>query len=132
MPVLTDNSQRLVITGSTFHPLAADSQATQEDNLENLRKLAAISPTLREFAEAIPTPQEISGRASTRAVLTDYFPVVGLLQPRTYLNLGYGSKGLALAPLAGEIIADMICKSPLPLADELLNRLSPRRFAGKN
>lgn len=131
MPVLVSNENQLLVTGATFHPRASDLCSTQEDNAENLRKLGLISPAFQALLKSPSVTGPIIGRASVRAALPDYLPLVGLLQANTYINTGYGSKGLALAPLAGEIIADMISDNPLPLENDLIRRLSPARFLGR-
>ncbi len=59
-----------------------------------------------------------------RAMSPDRLPLVGR-HPGYWVNCGHGSTGLALAPLAAEIIASDLLDEPLPAGAELLD---PRRF----
>jgi len=138
-----------VVFGATFNPNSANIEMTSKENQENLDKLAGISPQLAEFAKFHQT--HLHARKSVRCALPDYLPMIGPLvrlsctsvpaaghstmtqaieryAPNIYINTGYGSKGLAIAPLAAEIIADMIEEVPRPIEDNLLHRLSGERF----
>ena len=126
MPMLETNGSRHLVTGASFHLNTNNLQVSREDDLENMARFREISTSFKTLDDE--TTGKITGRASVRGALPDYFPAVGLLQPHTYVSLGYGSKGLALTPLAGEIVADMISQTPLPLEDDLIRRLSPDRF----
>ena len=46
-----------------------------------------------------------------------------------YVSLGHGSKGLITCPIAAEMIAAQITNQPYPLEQELVDLLSPQRFA---
>ncbi|WP_020409449.1 bifunctional tRNA (5-methylaminomethyl-2-thiouridine)(34)-methyltransferase MnmD/FAD-dependent 5-carboxymethylaminomethyl-2-thiouridine(34) oxidoreductase MnmC [Hahella ganghwensis] len=129
--------QDKIVFGASFHPNSEATDVTTGDNQENLNKLRQIS---EELFEAIsPVQSDIQGRAAVRCALPDYLPVIGPViaksghsvegqLPRLFVNTAYGSKGLAIAPLAGEIIADMIEGVPLPIENSLLKRLAPDRF----
>lgn len=138
--------------GATFANLAvmqdspAELAVTEDDHQANLQKLANISGTLHtEMKNNI-----VSGRTSMRCTASDFWPLTGPLldadavktrPPRPgadvntlpwlnglYLNIAHGSKGFTTAPLCAEIIASMICKTSLPVADNLAGLLNPNRF----
>ncbi|OZG71235.1 hypothetical protein BTA51_21540 [Hahella sp. CCB-MM4] len=128
-----------VVFGASFHPNSESLEITSGDNQENLNKLRNIATEL--FDSVSPDQAEIQGRAAIRCALPDYLPVIGPVAgkasaetnadatpPKLFANTAYGSKGLAIAPLAAEIVADMIEAVPLPLEDELVRRLAPERF----
>ncbi|WLQ15109.1 bifunctional tRNA (5-methylaminomethyl-2-thiouridine)(34)-methyltransferase MnmD/FAD-dependent 5-carboxymethylaminomethyl-2-thiouridine(34) oxidoreductase MnmC [Hahella aquimaris] len=128
MPPIEDR----LVTGATFKPNCADSQVTETDNDANLEQLFQLTPALRaEFAKTTPVLQ---GRASVRSALPDYLPAIGSLIPEQegaglLIVTAMGSKGLALAPLAGEMIADMLEGTPAPIEDGLIKRVLPTRFS---
>ena len=100
-------------------------------------------------------PENLVGRVGFRCTTPDYLPIVGPL-PNTdaflsdyailrkdktipvqqtgrylsglYTSIGMGSKGLAYAPLCGELLASIICNEPLPVSRELSQSLNPSRF----
>jgi len=128
MPAFNYGGCRQILTGASFHPRRSDASVEAEDNNENFNRLRALSADFKRLTESLEKHAEVTGRASVRAALPDYFPAIGQLQPGIYSNLGFGSKGLALAPLAGEIIADLIGGHCPPIEADLLSRLSPGRF----
>lgn len=138
--------------GATFANLAitkdspAEMAVTEDDHQANLQKLANISEPLHtEMKNNI-----VNGRTSLRCTTSDYWPLAGQLldaetikarPPRPgadvntlpwinglYLNIAHGSKGFTTAPLCAELIASMICKTSLPLPEELAGLLNPNRF----
>ncbi|MBT4521527.1 MAG: hypothetical protein HOC23_16125, partial [Halieaceae bacterium] len=48
--------------------------------------------------------------------------------PGLYVSTAHGSRGLTSAPLAGEVLASIICCEPPPLSRELLRAIAPARF----
>ncbi len=136
-----------IVFGATFKPNTTNTETSSTENQENLEKLAGLSAQLGKFATA--RQNRIQARKSIRCTLPDYLPVIAPIKQypldnsqtaerisgsdtkqrqRLFINTGYGSKGLTIAPLAAEIIADMIEGVPMPLEDELLHRLSGERF----
>ncbi len=137
--------------GATFANLAvtdspAELAVTEDDHQANLQKLANISGTIHsEMKNNI-----VSGRTSQRCTASDFWPLAGQLldadaikirSPRPgadvntlpwidglYLNIAHGSKGFTSAPLCAELIASMICKTSLPVGDDLAGLLNPNRF----
>ena len=125
LPSFIKDTPENLVFGATFKPKCSNSSVTFEDHELNKTKLIKLSSGL---ASLIDNEPQISGRASIRAAFPDYLPAIGYLESRVAINCGYGSKGLALAPLGAEIIADLITNRPLPFEDELISRVSPMRF----
>ncbi|AZZ91374.1 bifunctional tRNA (5-methylaminomethyl-2-thiouridine)(34)-methyltransferase MnmD/FAD-dependent 5-carboxymethylaminomethyl-2-thiouridine(34) oxidoreductase MnmC [Hahella sp. KA22] len=121
-----------LVTGATFKPNCADAQVTEADNDANLEQLFQLTPALRD--ELAQNPPPLQGRASVRSALPDYLPAIGPFIPEQgekglLIVTAMGSKGLALAPLAGELIADRLEGTPAPIEDSLIQRVLPTRFS---
>ncbi|MDO6747371.1 bifunctional tRNA (5-methylaminomethyl-2-thiouridine)(34)-methyltransferase MnmD/FAD-dependent 5-carboxymethylaminomethyl-2-thiouridine(34) oxidoreductase MnmC [Gilvimarinus sp. 1_MG-2023] len=140
--------------GATFNLGQSNLALNQDDHIENLEHLRAISPELhRELAPA--DSASLEGRAAFRCTTPDYLPVVGPLVdamaaaenfaglaqnarrrldtpapywPGLYINCGHGSRGLAYTPLAAEFLASLINREPPPLERALAQALHPARF----
>ena len=124
-------------------------QAEHQHNLDLLQR------ALPELSDAVKN-RELSGRAAQRAGTRDYLPMVGAVCDTEklveqyqrlsvdassefndtapwleglYVSVGHGSKGLITCPIAAEIIAAQITHQPYPLEQELIDILSPQRFA---
>jgi tRNA 5-methylaminomethyl-2-thiouridine biosynthesis bifunctional protein len=46
-------------------------------------------------------------------------------------SLGWGSRGLAQAALAGEVVAAMITGTPLPVGSQLVDAIDAARFSAR-
>lgn len=137
--------------GATYRLNSSNTGITVEEHEENIRNVAGLSQDL-EFDTLAST---LSGRAGFRCTTPDYFPIVGpapvfprMLEefaflrkkanavtndnghyyPGLYLNLGYGSRGLAYTPLCAELLASLICFEPLPVSGKMVPYLHPARF----
>lgn len=137
--------------GATFDFNNISCEAKESDNLENIAKLNEILP---EIAENIDLTNVI-GRANIRVSTYDYLPIIGPISdeawfkstyhhiskdknfrftdeckylPNLYINTAHGAKGMMSAPLCGEIIADYIDNTPLPITEFLRKILHPNRF----
>ncbi|SCX84388.1 tRNA 5-methylaminomethyl-2-thiouridine biosynthesis bifunctional protein [Nitrosospira sp. Nl5] len=123
---LAPSSAGLHVLGAThsFSDESIDVRAF--DHVENLSKLAEISPAL---AKSINTDsldvRQLDGRASVRASLPGAMPLVGELLPGLYTSLGHGTRGLLTAGLSGELIAAAACGQLPPLPSAVANTLSP-------
>ena len=138
--------------GASFKVNDTSQDLKQEEHRHNLNLLKRALPKLFEAVQE----RELTGRASQRAGTRDYLPMVGALcnteklieqyqrlsvdastefndtapwLDGLYVSLGHGSKGLITCPIAAEIIAAQITHQPYPLEQELINILSPQRFA---
>ena len=137
--------------GASFVPNEQSSELRTAEDDGNHAKLAQLSP---ELAAALPAYQ--SGHAAVRADCYDHLPAVGALGdwaamrvqyakrahdknyrlpdlpcphlPGLFVNSGHGSRGLATAPLCGELVAAQILGQPLPTEPEVAAALAPNRL----
>lgn len=126
--------------GATFQKEAPQqpddhrSDPRAEDNGEILEKLHRSLPQLGLQQNSVQ-----SARAAYRATTPDKLPMIGPLpiaidngqvacHENIYVAAGFGAHGLTTAPLAGDMIAAMICGEPLPVPLDLLAHLLPARF----
>ena len=110
------------------------------DNFARLQRLCGLSPPV--------DPAGWQGRVGWRVQPTDRFPLAGPVpvrpaatpsrvdqvrrlprEPGLHLAVGFGARGLTLAPLLGELVAARIAGTPLPLEQPLVDAVDPGRFA---
>lgn len=136
-----------------------DPAATVSGHRRNLATLARLTGWQRDAPPdaagelapaAAPQPAELGGRSGVKLRTTDRLPLVGALpaaalpaharldQPRLVprahglLVLGaLGSRGLAQAALAGEIVAAWMTGTPLPVPAGVLDAIDPARFIAR-
>ncbi|MDN3557538.1 FAD-dependent 5-carboxymethylaminomethyl-2-thiouridine(34) oxidoreductase MnmC, partial [Halomonas maura] len=143
--------------GATFVPNEADGAVREADHAANLEELARTLPGYPAALAAAGvdlSPQRLAGRAAVRAASPDKTPYAGPVpdaaawqadyavlakdasrvpalagrhHPGLWISAAHGSRGLASAPLAAELIASMICDEPLPLEAPLADHLHPGR-----
>lgn len=99
------------------------------DHIENLSRLAEISPPLAQTlnTDALDVGR-LSGRASVRASVPGAMPLVGELSPGLYTSVGHGTRGLITAGLSGELIAAAACGQLLPLPLAIVKALTPAKW----
>jgi tRNA 5-methylaminomethyl-2-thiouridine biosynthesis bifunctional protein len=99
------------------------------DHMENLSRIAEISPVLAEAlrADALDV-NSLSGRAAVRASVPGAMPLVGKLLPGLYTSLGHGTRGLITAGLSGELIAAAACQQLPPLPLSIIKALAPAKW----
>ncbi|MBN3563558.1 bifunctional tRNA (5-methylaminomethyl-2-thiouridine)(34)-methyltransferase MnmD/FAD-dependent 5-carboxymethylaminomethyl-2-thiouridine(34) oxidoreductase MnmC [Aliamphritea spongicola] len=143
--------------GASFDVKTPSDEIRAEDHQSNFKKLQDVLPELAEhFATQTESPL---GRVSHRCASADYLPIIGAApdynafisdfdrlrkdskwqfdcqakyHPGLYVNLAHGSKGLITAPLGGELLADILNMTPIPLEKNLINVMNPARFIIKN
>jgi len=136
-----------VAVGATYETIGAGEepgvpdQTAYETNLERLSQLLAQ-----------PVPVRIDGGFdAVRCVAMDRTPLAGAVaderaaldprfslrgahladlprRPGLYCSFALGSRGLALAPLLGELVACLIEGEPLPIERSLAATVDPARF----
>lgn len=138
--------------GATFTLHNQDPQSTSADNQANLALLTTLLPDYD--ASVLPLAQ-LQGRVGFRCTSPDYLPLVGPVpqreqmlkqyarltlnaravigtegayHPNLLLNVAHGSRGLAYTPLCAHYIAALANASPYPIAQDLVQALSPARF----
>lgn len=140
--------------GASFNLRDSNTELTEKDHQHNLDNLTHHTPQLAQIFGDLNTKQ-LDGRVAFRCTTPDYLPLVGpvpiknefidtyaLLRknakssipktgphyPNLYCSVGYGSRGLAYAPLAAEFLAAQICHEPSPLPANYQQSLHPGRF----
>lgn len=140
--------------GATYDIGDTGPEARDADHRRNLERLAAALPACRDALQALDA-RGLEGAVGLRCASPDYLPMVGpapdlqgFLQryaplgrdarhpvpgpgcylPGLYLTTAHGSRGLTSAPLAGELLASMVCGEPPPLSRSLCRALAPARF----
>ncbi|MHB1052919.1 MAG: bifunctional tRNA (5-methylaminomethyl-2-thiouridine)(34)-methyltransferase MnmD/FAD-dependent 5-carboxymethylaminomethyl-2-thiouridine(34) oxidoreductase MnmC [Thiobacillus sp.] len=114
------------LVGATYEHDDDDTMPRRESDLANLARLEAILPGAgSRFDE-----DDVSGRASLRALLPDRLPILGAVheQAGLYVAAGYASRGVVWAGLLGEALADQMTGQPLPIEIELMRIIAPGRF----
>ncbi|MBX7198310.1 MAG: bifunctional tRNA (5-methylaminomethyl-2-thiouridine)(34)-methyltransferase MnmD/FAD-dependent 5-carboxymethylaminomethyl-2-thiouridine(34) oxidoreductase MnmC [Rhodospirillaceae bacterium] len=149
---LTPARDGLHHVGATFSapaPGAAEDAVSGADDARNLAQLAQVLPGLARGL----TPS--ASWAGVRWTTSDHLPLVGPLadaaafardyaplrhgqhwvdyppaayEPGLYVMAGFGSHGLALAPLCAELLASHVTGEPWPLEQDLVAALHPSRF----
>jgi tRNA 5-methylaminomethyl-2-thiouridine biosynthesis bifunctional protein len=136
--------------GASFQPGDTTLDTRQQDSRQNLDRTGSLFA-----AGSLGELVVVGERAALRCSSRDHVPIVGPLsdasalsrefaplarnaksQPRGqpahfpgfYITAAHGSHGLATAPLAGEIIAGLICNESLPVSRPELDCLNPARF----
>ncbi|NDP46979.1 MAG: FAD-dependent oxidoreductase, partial [Sulfuriferula multivorans] len=114
------------LVGATYEHDDDDTMPRRESDLVNLARLEAILPGAGSRFDV----DDVSGRASLRALLPDRLPILGAVsnQAGLYVAAGYASRGVVWAGLLGEALADQITGQPLPIEIELMRIVAPDRF----
>jgi len=112
------------VVGSTYEydaDCCPSPAPSSHSDAENRARLAAILPG--------SNAGDFPGRASTRAVMPDRFPLLGAVpnRPNVFIATGYASRGVVWAGLLAETLASMMCYEPLPLERDLLKAMKPGR-----
>ncbi|SMF57997.1 tRNA 5-methylaminomethyl-2-thiouridine biosynthesis bifunctional protein [Alteromonadaceae bacterium Bs31] len=137
--------------GASFNLNDENVELTARDQEHNLANLASMLE--QDITHLSQHPLE--GRVGFRTTTPDYFPIAGpvcnsaqLLQqfdqlrfnassniaacspaiPGLFTLLGLGSRGIAYAPLAAEILASLIAGEALPVDQQLFLHVHPSRF----
>jgi len=142
--------------GASFNLHESSLHLNMDDQQANIEHLTSAITSLDKDTIS---PSELTGRAAFRCTTPDYLPMVGpLCRPADFNAIfaplgkdakrdiyhhppyhsavsvftGFGSKGLAYAPLCAEHLAAALCneRSPLPLSQHML--LHPSRFLVRN
>ena len=126
-----------------------------ESNINKINSMLDISNNSDEIKNSDLTRSRVSVRATT----PDYLPICGAApgieqlnvdfeplsrdaktpinktapsQKGLFLNLGFGSRGYAYAPLCAEHLASIICDDRSPLPNHLQRAIHPARFPIRN
>ncbi|MBL0919354.1 MAG: FAD-dependent oxidoreductase [Hydrogenophaga sp.] len=140
--------ERLWSVGSTYRRGATDTTLTEAAHRENLERVQALAPMAGQAMEHALAEGQVMGWAGVRCASLDRLPLIGAAPdpvappatraagvramprlPGLYLNCALGSRGLALAALAGQTLAALIDGDAMPLDDDLRDAVDPARFA---
>lgn len=132
-----ENSKRHVMLGASFVRDTLDTAPAVADHKMNVADLACAVPDLVNNTDIFTVEKNIphwQGRASTRSQTVDYLPLVGQVwqagyesNSRVWTFSALGSKGYAYAPICSELLVALLCGEILPLANKMVNSLSPNR-----
>ena len=136
--------------GASYDLKNTHKQLTQEEHKSNIRQLTALTQISN-----IDESDLIGGRANLRCTSPDYLPLIGQVPDKEYftnnyeglskrakqvipyageylrglyLNIGYGSRGLAYTPLASQVIVNQLLALAPPLPQDLVDSVNPARF----
>ena len=109
-----------IIAGSTMERAGFDA-STNEAGIAKLRSVAA------EIMPALAGLEPVAAWAGLRPVTPDLLPLIGPdpERPSIIYACGHGRNGILMAPLTGDLVADLVTGSPLPLD---LAQFRPDRF----
>lgn len=136
--------------GSSYRRGSTDTALSEEAHRENLARLRGLSPRAADAMETAMASGRLRGWAGVRCASLDRLPLIGAAPdpvslavrppaqpplaalprlPGLHLCCAFGSRGLALAALAGEVLAASIDGETMPLDADLRDALDPARFA---
>ena len=131
------NSKLHVMLGASFVRDTLDTTPAVADHKMNVADLADAVPDLVNNTDIFTVEKNIphwQGRASIRSQTVDYLPLVGQVwqagyesKSRVWSFSALGSKGYAYAPICSELLVGLLCGEILPLANKMVNSLSPNR-----
>ncbi|MZR62115.1 bifunctional tRNA (5-methylaminomethyl-2-thiouridine)(34)-methyltransferase MnmD/FAD-dependent 5-carboxymethylaminomethyl-2-thiouridine(34) oxidoreductase MnmC [Alcanivorax sp. DP30] len=134
---LTPALSGLHCVGATFNLHNPDPAPCDSDDAENLAQLKNYLP---EYWQQLGGDhiEIVERRVAFRCQSIDFLPLCGPLPVAAenphrsaagiYLNVAHGSRGITGTPLCADLLADLICNSPLPVDQQLVDALAPERF----
>jgi len=132
-----ENSKRHVMLGASFVRDTLDTTPAVADHQMNVADLADAVPDWVNNTDMFTVEKNLphwQGRASIRSQTVDYLPLVGQVwqagyesKSRVWTFSALGSKGYAYAPICSELLVGLLCGEMLPLANKMVNSLSPNR-----
>jgi len=114
--------------GATFDEDDRDSEIRTADHAANLERLERMLPGFARHRHS----ETLAGWVGMRAVSPDRLPVVGPLHGAEAAGLfacvALGARGITCSALAGELIASLVNRDPLPVERHVADQLVPERF----
>ena len=108
-----------VLVGSSREHAGFDDRVSEEVTRAMLERAARFVPALRD----LPVTRTWCG---FRAWLPDGLPAIGAFGERLWTSAGHEGAGVCFGPIAGRLLAQMICGEPTDLDP---GPFDPRRFA---
>ncbi|QOC22946.1 bifunctional tRNA (5-methylaminomethyl-2-thiouridine)(34)-methyltransferase MnmD/FAD-dependent 5-carboxymethylaminomethyl-2-thiouridine(34) oxidoreductase MnmC [Wenzhouxiangella sp. AB-CW3] len=138
---LTPALEGVHCVGATFDRLRSEPVIDPADDQTNLEELARGLPG--HWAELGGHDIEVVGQlAGLRCQSVDTLPLVGpmpdatcqphRLEPRIWLNIAHGSRGLTHTPLCADLLADQLSALPSSVDSSIIDTLAPERFVLRN
>jgi glycine oxidase ThiO len=108
------------IAGSTMERTGFDASTTDEG-------IAKVRSAAAEIVPAFRAAEPENAWAGLRPVTPDMLPLIGPdpARPSIIYACGHGRNGILMAPLTGDLVADLVTASPLPYN---LAQFRPDRF----
>src|SRR5574337_1040004 len=117
------------LIGATYQRGRTDTGCAAADDLANLQRLRELLSGSAERLVPDFDATRVRSWAGVRCAAPDRLPLVGATAlPGLWLCTAMGSRGLALAPLCGELLAARLHAEPLPVEAALARRLDATRF----
>jgi len=111
------------LLGATYDRENLDLTIRDSDNTELVSRSRRASADLDLTDEGI-----VSSRSAHRASTQTKLPIVGRISSAPgplAVNVGHGSRGLVYAPLASQLLADLISEMPVAASHEMIEILKP-------
>ncbi|WP_188407462.1 bifunctional tRNA (5-methylaminomethyl-2-thiouridine)(34)-methyltransferase MnmD/FAD-dependent 5-carboxymethylaminomethyl-2-thiouridine(34) oxidoreductase MnmC [Agarivorans gilvus] len=144
---LTPAYQQQHCIGASYLRNQVDLELRTQETESNLAALRHCQPQAwNQHLECA----EVAGRVAIRCAVRDHLPLLGQLpdlnrllgddyqnnwqtadspvHSRSFLAVGFGSRGICSAPFATELLAAQLCGEPLPLKASTLRSVHPQRF----
>ncbi len=144
---LTPAYQKQHCIGASYLRNQVDLELRQQETESNLSALRHCQPQAwNQHLECADVP----GRVAIRCAVRDHLPLLGQLPnldtllsddyqqhwqtaqspvyPRSFIAVGFGSRGICSAPFATEVLAAQLCGEPQPLKESTLRNVHPLRF----
>jgi tRNA 5-methylaminomethyl-2-thiouridine biosynthesis bifunctional protein len=143
-----ENDKQIQTIGASFNLNDNSLELSEQDHQNNIENICQYFPEISSL-------KVNNGRAAFRCTSPDYLPLVGPVPDinlfenhyaplaknahkpvhvqgpylsKLYTNLAHGSRGLAYAPLAAEMLASLIAGDAPPVPQHIMNGLNPARF----
>lgn len=117
-----------LLFGATHERGVEHPQVSREATTHNLAQLGSQFPGI---AAQLNDRDDLKSRVAVRAVTPDRLPLAGQMagSPGLHLLTGFGSRGLAWAPLLAEHVVASVLGQPSPLTRAQAKSLQPCRFS---
>jgi tRNA 5-methylaminomethyl-2-thiouridine biosynthesis bifunctional protein len=123
------------VAGASYHRGQWAGQPQVEDTQATLAKVTQLVPLLTDFFKQPHVLSNTKEWVGTRCTTPDRLPLAGhwpmqagVLTAPLIALVGLGSRGLTLAPLLAEMLADLASHEPAPLPKRLIKAVSPLRY----
>lgn len=125
--------------GASYRLNSTDCRVSAADGASNLAKATALWPAFAQLTH-LAMETEVEHWTGVRCAPPDRAPLVGEWATDTInghtrsplMMIGFGSRGLSLAPLCAHMVLSLITQTPSPVPKRLMKRLAPSRYISKS